>query len=304
MVLIEGTVSADIMGKIFAFLCALLWALAVILFKKSGEGLKPIGLNFYKSFISMLLLIPVLLIAGTELIPSNVTIEDLLVLALSGILGIAISDTLFFKSLNMLGAGLTAIVDCLYSPIIIFLSYIFLVNKITFKEFSGGILVISAILVATFRLKEKERSRKDIFFGFLYGTGAMIAMGISVIMMKPVIDKAPILWVTEVRLISGTIALSILLYLNKDKKEILASLMKKANYKYALPATILGSFIAMIMWISAFKLTDMNSAAILNQTNTIFIIVFATIFLKEKFTLRKAVATTLGIIGSVIVLLG
>ncbi len=304
MVLIEGTVSADIMGKIFAFLCALLWALAVILFKKSGEGLKPIGLNFYKSFISMLLLIPVLLIVGTELIPSNVTIEDLLVLVLSGILGVAISDTLFFKSLNMLGAGLTAIVDCLYSPIIIFLSYIFLVNEITFKEFSGGILVISAILVATFRLKEKERSRKDIFFGFLYGTGAMIAMGISVVVMKPVIDKAPILWVTEVRLISGTIALSILLYLNKDKKEILASLIKKANYKYALPATILGSFIAMIMWISAFKLTDMNSAAILNQTNTIFIIVFATIFLKEKFTLRKAVATTLGIIGSVIVLLG
>ncbi len=303
MELTGGLISTDLLGKIFAFLCALLWALAVILFKKSGEGIKPLGLNLYKSFISSVLMIPVLIIAGTELLPANLIIEDYLIIIISGILGIALSDTLFFKSLNLLGAGLTAIVDCLYSPIIIFLSYIFLVDKITLKEFAGGILVITAILVATFKLKEKERSKRDIVFGFMYGTGAMVAMGVSVIMMKPVLDKTPILWVTEIRLVSGTVALAVFLYLNKSRKEILLTLIKRANIKYALPATILGSFLALILWISAFKMTSVSSAAILNQINTVFIVIFASVFLKEKFTVRRFGATVLGMGGSLLILI-
>jgi drug/metabolite transporter (DMT)-like permease len=56
--------------------------------------------------------------------------------------------------------------------------------------------------------------------------------------------------------------------------------------------------------VSAFKLTDVNSAAILNQTNTIFVVIFASLILKEPFTLRRLMATILAMTGSVMVLLG
>ena len=51
-----------------------------------------------------------------------VPFDDYLLVLVSGALGIGIADTLFFKCLNTLGAGLTAIIDCLYSPFTIGLS--------------------------------------------------------------------------------------------------------------------------------------------------------------------------------------
>jgi drug/metabolite transporter (DMT)-like permease len=301
---IENLFSADMLGKLAAFLCAFLWAIAVILFKKSGETIRPLVLNLYKSAVSVILIIPVMILSGIQIVPQGLSSKEIVILLLSGILGIAVSDTLFFKALNLLGAGLTAIVDCFYSPVIILFSFIFLLNPVTVIEMIGGLMVITAILVATLRLKDRERSPRDLILGVLLGALAMITMGFSVTMMKPVLDKAPILWVTEIRLIAGTAALGLLIAINRDRRSMIASVLNRATWKYAFPATFIGSFLAMILWISAFKLTSVNSAAILNQTNTIFIVVFASIFLKEKFTLRRFSATLIGVAGSIIVLLG
>jgi drug/metabolite transporter (DMT)-like permease len=40
-------------------------------------------------------------------------------------LGITLADNLFFIALQRLGAGLWAVVECLYLPVVIFLSAIF-----------------------------------------------------------------------------------------------------------------------------------------------------------------------------------
>ncbi|RKZ05653.1 EamA family transporter, partial [bacterium] len=45
------------MGKLFALLSALTWAVAVILFKKSGERVPPFALNLFKAGVSVLLFI-------------------------------------------------------------------------------------------------------------------------------------------------------------------------------------------------------------------------------------------------------
>jgi len=301
---IESVFTTDFLGKTFAFLCALLWAFAVILFKKSGERISPLGLNLYKAMVSSILLIPVLFIAGVDWFPADFSVSDYMILAASGILGIAVADTFFFKSLNLLGAGLTAIMDCFYSPIIILLSFLILMTPVSFIEMTGGLLVIGAILVATLRLEDRERRPRDIFLGFFYGFIAMFTMGYSVIMMKPILNRSSALLVTELRLIAGALALLVILVFRKDRKLISVSLTNFQNWRYAFPGTLLGGFLALMLWVSAFKMTSVNSAAILNQTNTIFIVFFATLFLKEKFTIRKLLATFLGMAGSVVVLLG
>ena len=108
------TINAHL-GEATALLTAIIWALAVIMFKKSGEEVHPVGLNLFKVIMAGVLLVPTALLFGENLL-RPAPIEDYLLLLLSGVLGIGIADTLFFKSLNALGAGLSAIVDCLYSP--------------------------------------------------------------------------------------------------------------------------------------------------------------------------------------------
>ena len=105
-------------GELFALGSAVVWALAMITLKKSGETAPPFALNLFRVVVSIPLFAVTLLALGQPLW-RQVPQMDLLVLFASGIIGIALSDTLFHAALNRMGAGITGIVDCLYSPFVV-----------------------------------------------------------------------------------------------------------------------------------------------------------------------------------------
>ncbi|MDP8289127.1 MAG: EamA family transporter, partial [Candidatus Electryonea clarkiae] len=113
------------LGEILALSAAVVWSIAVILFKKAGETVHPLSLNLFKNTVGFVLLIPTILIVGKGSI-QDISLYYYLLFIASGILGIGISDTLFFHSLNMLGASRSAVVDLLYSPFIISLSILWI----------------------------------------------------------------------------------------------------------------------------------------------------------------------------------
>ena len=131
-------------GETLALITAIVWSISVILFKKSGETVRPLGLNLFKNTLTLLLMPPTMLALGGSIFvraPSS----DYVLLMLSGVLGIGIADTLFFWSLNLLGAARSAIVDCLYSPVIILLSIFWLGERLTNAQAVGALIIISAL---------------------------------------------------------------------------------------------------------------------------------------------------------------
>lgn len=290
-------------GKLIALSSAFIWAFAVILFKRAGEAMRPVPLTLYKTIIAFVLLFPVMWFAGVPLIPPEVNANDWLMVSLSGIIGISIADSLFFICLNLLGAGLTAIVDCLYSPMVIGLSWFLLAEPLQPIQLAGAFLVITAVLVATFERPEKKLEPKKVVLGVLSGAGAMFFMAWGIVQMKPALNKTSVFWVTELRLLAAFVVLVVMVLVHKKRKEWIGSLINLKNWRHALPATILGNVLAMTLWVAAFKFTDVNSAAILNQTNTIFIVILATVILKEPFTPRRIIASLLAFGGSILVLL-
>src|SRR5512139_652984 len=64
--------------------------------------LHPVGLNLGKNVLGLVLIAPTLLLLGEPLAPA-VPASATGLLLLSGVLGIAVSDTLFFSALNRLG---------------------------------------------------------------------------------------------------------------------------------------------------------------------------------------------------------
>ena len=290
-------------GKLIALSSAFIWAFAVILFKRAGDVMRPVPLTLYKTIIAFVLLLPVMWFAGVPFIPPEVNSNDWVMVSLSGIIGISIADSLFFICLNLLGAGLTAIVDCLYSPMVIGLSWFLLAEPSQPIQLAGALLVIAAVLVATFERPEKKLEPKKVVLGVLSGAGAMFFMAWGIVQMKPALNKTSVFWVTELRLLAAFCVLVVMVLVHKKRKEWIGSLINLKNWRHALPATILGNVMAMTLWVAAFKFTDVNSAAILNQTNTIFIVILATLILKEPFTPRRIIASLLATGGSILVLL-
>lgn len=290
-------------GETLALVTAVVWALAVILFKKSGETVHPVALNLFKNTLAVLLFLPTIYIFGGSLI-RDVPNGEYLVLLASGALGIGIADTLFFKSLNTLGAGLTAIVDCLYSPFIIILSFLWLGESMSFWEIVGVFLILSAVLTAISKKGRGHLTRSQLMWGLFYGVMSMAVTAIGIVMVKPLLDRSPLLWVIEIRLIGGMLILLAGLLFHPRRANIIKSLHLGGGWKYTLLGSFLGAYLSMIIWLGGMKFTDASIAASLNQTNTIFIFIFAAWLLKEPINRQRSLGIALGMIGSVFVIFG
>ncbi len=290
-------------GEMFAAATAIVWAFAVILFKKSGETVHPVALNFFKNILAMTLLVPtVYLVDGW--IFSGFTNSEIALLLLSGALGIGIADTFFFKSLNLLGAGLSAIVDCFYSPSMIILAVLWLGERLGMLQVVGVALIISAVLTITRTDKNGNIEKRKLLLGILWGILAMATMAIGVVMIKPLLNRSPLLPLTEVRLIGGGLLLAVILLIHPERRKIAAPHLTKRGWICLVSGSFLGAYVALIFWLAGMKYAQVSIAAALNQTSNIFIFIFAALFLKEPMTRRKIVGIILAATGAFIVTFG
>jgi drug/metabolite transporter (DMT)-like permease len=138
----------------------------------------------------------------------------------------------------------------------------------------------------------------------VWGIAAVASMAVGVVMVKPILDQAPLLWSLQVRLIGGVAALALFLWINPARKKILRSLTVKESRAWTASSTIIGGYIAMVVWLGGIKLTKASIASALNQTNTVFILIFAALVLHERITPARVVAIVLAGCGALLVTFG
>lgn len=290
------------MGEIFALLTSVAWAFAVILFKRSGETVPPFALNFFRVAVSTLLFIP-LLAAAWRPGWGDAPPRDYLILAASGVIAIAISDTLFHMCLNRVGAGLNAIIDCLYSPSVVFFAWLLIGERLAGWDFGGMAFVLAAILIASRHKPPAGATRRTLALGIVFGVFSMLTLGLGIVIAKPVLNRSPVIWATAVRQFGTLVAMVPAALIAPSRREIFSQFKPSASWKFMLPGTVLGSFLSLIFWIAGMKYTQAGTAAILNQTSTIHILVFASLFLGEPLTRRKIVSAALALAGILMVIL-
>lgn len=287
------------LGELMAVGSAVLWAAAVILFRVSGKKVAPLGLNLFKNCLGLLFFVLTMLLAGQALLPS-LPWQEYAILLVSGLLGVAVSDTLFFYSLNFLGAGQASIVSCLYSPFIISLSMAFLSERLSTRQVIGVICVLMAVVLIGYQKREKALPRKALFWGIALGALAQLSTAVGIVIMKPSLGHIPVLWATAVRLAGAIPVLALILAFHPKRKEIIAPLFDKKNLAVMVPATVLGAYLSIAVWMGGLKYTQASVAAALSQTNAAFAFILAAIFLKERVTAPRMAAVVLTLLGALL----
>ncbi len=261
----------------------------------------PLALNLFRVGISSILFLITLAVLKIPLW-GQAPLGDYLTLVASGVIAIALADTLFHMSLNRVGAGINAIVDSLYSPSVLLFAYFILGERFTGMQFLGMALMVSGLVVATRIQPPPGTERKTLLIGIGLGVGAMAFLGFGIVLAKQVLDGANVLWATSVRQLGSLAVLIPVTLMRKDRVATWKVFIPNATWKYSLPGTILGSYAALLLWIAGMKMIPAGKAAILNQTSTIYLLLLATFLLKEPFGRRKALAAVLALIGVLLVL--
>ena len=68
-------------------------------------------------------------------------------------------------------------------------------------------------------------------------------------------------------------------------------------------ASLMGSYVSMILWLAGYKLTQASIASVLNETASAFIVLFAWFFLNEPLNPRKLIGVCLAFAGVSIIVL-
>ena len=289
-------------GTLISILCSLVWSIAIIMFKKSGDDVHPILLNLLKNCVGLVLFIPTVFIVDGFHLPS-LTGSQWWILTISGMIGIGAADAMVLKALKQAGASRLAIAECAYSPCVILLSWIFLGEALTLPRFFGAVLVIVAILCVCITKESLSATGGKVLSGMVWGSVGIMTMAIGIVMIKPLFSTVPLFWIITIRLAAGVVASAAVFAGVRQKRKVIQVLCQQSHKGLIFVACVLSTYVSMILWVAGYKYNDAALAAVLNQTSTIFTVILAAVILKEQFTPLKAVGTVLATSGVMIMAL-
>jgi drug/metabolite transporter, DME family len=291
-----------VLGEGCALAAAFSWSVSLVLFKRSEATVSPQAMNLFKNVLAGALLILTLPILG-ESIALDRSTEDWGRLVVSGVLGIAVADTLIFMALRDLGAGLLAIVDTSYAPTIVLFSVLVLGEPLGLGFLLGGALVLAGVLLATGGGGSDEERPENLKRGVLAGLAGIVAMALGVVLAKPALENGHLVEVTLVRLAAGVVVQLFVVAVIPSQRATLQIFRPSPVWRTLVPASVLGSYIAMLFWLGGFKWASASVASVLNQLSSVMTIALAWAFLGEQLTLRKASGALLAVAGALVVLL-
>jgi drug/metabolite transporter (DMT)-like permease len=288
----------QLIGICAALLSAFAWAGGAILYKKIGERASSSGLNLVKSVLSLLLLASALIISGIE----DIETETFLLLFVSGFIGISIGDTLFFESLQKIGAHLLVLLSLLGQVLTVFFAVIFLGEVLTLNMSIGIAMVISGIAIVLYAKISNEEKKKNSIKGVIYGLLSVICMSISIIIAKKGLASVSALQATFIRILAGTFGLFIWGLASGNLRTMASPFKERALLKKIFTAVCIVTLGGFWLYHVALKYTDVVIASTLNATEPLFVIPLAALFLKERITFGVVIGTIISVCGIIILI--
>ena len=289
-------------GYVYALGCAFAWAVSLVLLKLVSHHSEPLLLNWHKNLWGLLgLLITYALVYGGYFPELAAWQHGLLIL--SGAVGIGVADAMALWALKKIEGSQVAILEALYTPMVVILAVILLHEWPSLYEAAGMALVGFAVVTISV-----QKARLQLAPGSLLFMAALFLQAVGIVMIKPVLPHAPLLWVVTMRMVFGVLVSYGLVRWYRSEASLFRGLWGslkggKARLTY-VGACLMSSYVAMILWVAGYKYNEASVAAVLNQTSTFITLFLAALILRERLTKRKILASIMAFLGVVLIVAG
>ena len=295
------------LGEVASLAAALIWSLSITMYSKYGKHVDSILLNVNKNVVAGICLVLTALAMRT---PVPQTFTQVPILGLSGVIGIALGDTLFFFALMHIGANLTSALQCLAPLISAVLALMFLGENMSDLEVVGMIVTIVAVTgVVLFHKKDQAGtspvSQRKFALGVAYALASAICHGIGIVMSRHALQDIDIVYGTFARILPAVLALAIwqrrMVPKTPDQVPIWAT---RKQGLILTAAAFLGTYMGLILMSLSTKYTKAGVGTALSSTYPIWVIPVARVMMNERSSLVSIVCTVLAVVGIVIMVLG
>ncbi len=291
----------DFNGELAATATAFCWGAGTLLFSAAGRQIGSYNVNKLRIPISAVFLGILLLILHGGFLPSGIDLRTFLLLALSGLVGLVIGDTCYFRCLVILGPRQGALMASLAPPITAISAFLILNERLGLLAIFGLLVTLAGVTwVTTDKKDNKVDSREGSkAIGILMGVLGAAGQAFGLIIAKEAMgDSFDALSATFIRMVTSSIAIWILAAFRKELVSTFTNVM--ATRKALIPlvsAAFIGPTIGVWMSLVAVKYTEAGIAATIMSTFPIVVIPLMMIFYKEKPTLRSVIGSVIAVVG-------
>lgn len=165
------------------------WALTGLISAPQARHLGAFAFTRWRMSAVLVLLVPWVLAQGAW---RSLTLDQVLLLMLSGVVGIFVGDTALFASMNRLGPRRTGVLFATHAWFSALLGFWWLGERMGVQALLGGALVVGGVMVAVAAGGHKdanhplEQSRGSVWVGVALGLLAALCQASGSLIAKPV----------------------------------------------------------------------------------------------------------------------
>lgn len=289
----------EFQGEIAALSAAVVWALATWIYSQFSHHFSAMQLNIVKGVAAsgmMLVVMP-----WVEMPTMAISSIHLAILAVSGIIGIAVGDSAYFASLKRIGANKTLLLESLAPPLSGVLALVALGSVLPLQSWLGVLLTTLAVTFVIFQpdASGEQTNWSGVGFGLL--ASVCQASGVVISHYALVAGDLPPLLGALIRLSVGVLTVAMVIVLFEQKpfssmRKHLGQLTKSAFF-WLLGAIFVGTFLALWLQQIALKHANPAIAQTLIATSPLFML-FIYMLKGEKVT-AKSIIGTLAVVGGI-----
>lgn len=287
-------------GELAALCTAFCWAGGTILFAYSGRRIGSYIVNKLRIVMAVALLSILLMIRYGNLFPSGLDLQALAYLALSGIVGLSIGDTFYFRCLVILGPRRGALYMTLAPVMTALIAFAILGETIAPLAWVGIFVTLAGVSwVTTDRRDDKLDHREGSkTVGILMGVGGAAGQALALVLAKKGMGETfDPMSATLIRMISAAIAIWIVAVVRGEMRATVGAIKDQKAMMALWGAALLGPTIGVWMSLTAVQHTEAGIAATIMSTFPIIVIPLTMIVHKERPTYRSILGAMIAIAG-------
>jgi drug/metabolite transporter (DMT)-like permease len=286
----------ELIGIVAALGSALAWAVGLILLKKVRDDVSALGLTLVTGLLGLLLLGGWLATTDAGPMPRRAIV----ILGLSGLLGFAAGDALFFAALGQLRAHLVVLFGVLGQAFTVVLAVVWLGEVVTPPKWLAIAMMVAGVAAALWESQEEEEEGRSTTLGVVYGLASVAVISVSVIIAKQGLEQVSAAQGTFVRILWGTAGIAALGLVSGRTLAWLEPFRRPEVLGRVLAAAVVATFGGFWLFHVALKNVDVAVANPLASAEPLFILPLAALFLGESISRRAIVGTAVAVAGAVL----
>jgi drug/metabolite transporter (DMT)-like permease len=294
--------SQALLGQLACLGAALLWAIALTIFRRPIETYGARRINLAKCSLAAVfqgLTVVVLGQAGTLW---SAPTRSLVFIVVSGVVGLALGDTALFGAAKRIGVHRTLLLQTLAPVFTAIVAAGWQGERPPLAQTIGGAVILAgvALVVAPGR---KDRTIvpslvvPGVGLGILLGVLAAMGQGVGVVLAKVGMQDVAVLPASFLRLAVAAVGLAVIGAFMKARTNPPGSGPDSRTITRVLVATFLGAYVALFLMMAGVDLAPASVAAVLLSTGPVFSLAIETALERKLPTMRGVVGTLLAVIG-------